>query len=143
MTSILRLLDTDTASHPQRGRPNVVERAADPSLGPIGLTIITQIEMREGRYHGLRTANNKTELLRAWQHLQDLEAFFLQLRIVPLDEAAATIFDRLVKMKLGKIGRSDLLIASIVLSHHAILVTHNVKDFQRVPNLTIEDWMAR
>jgi len=58
-----------------------------------------------------------------------------------LDEAAATVFDRLVKMKLGKSERSDLLIASITLSRGAILVTHNVKDFKRVPNLILENWV--
>jgi predicted nucleic acid-binding protein len=99
--------------------------------------------MREGRYHGLRTAANKEQLLRAWQLLQETEIFLSQFVILPVDEAAAAVFDRLVNMKLGKIGRSDLLIASIVLSHNAILVTHNVKDSQRVPNLTIEDWIAR
>ena len=86
---------------------------------------------------------NKEQLLRAWQLLQDTETFLSQFVILPVDEAAATVFDRLVKMKLGKIGRSDLLIASIVLSRNAILVTHNVKDFKRVPNLTIEDWVSR
>lgn len=38
------------------------------------------------------------------------------------------------------IGGNDLLIASTALSHGTTLVTHNVREFQRVPGLTLEDW---
>jgi predicted nucleic acid-binding protein len=34
----------------------------------------------------------------------------------------------------------DLRIAAIVLEHGATLTTGNVRDFQRIPNLMIEDW---
>jgi tRNA(fMet)-specific endonuclease VapC len=118
----------------------VARRAADPLEQPC-ITVLTQIEMREGRYQGIRGAANKEQLLRAWELLQETETFLSQFVILPLDEAAATVFDRLVKMKLGKIGRADLLIACIALSRNAVLVTHNLKDFQRVPNLTLEDWV--
>ncbi len=141
MTSTLHILDTDTASHLQRGRASVIERAEELSREQICLTALTQIEMREGRYNGIRGAANKEQLLRAWQLLQDTESFLSRFVILPLDEAAATVFDRLVKMKLGKISRHDLLIACIALSRNAALVTHNVKDFKRVPNLRIEDWI--
>jgi tRNA(fMet)-specific endonuclease VapC len=36
----------------------------------------------------------------------------------------------------------DLQIASIALRHNASLVTHNQRHFQRVPNLTLEDWLS-
>ena len=42
--------------------------------------------------------------------------------------------------KLKKIGRGDLLIASIALAHRATLVTRNLKDFQLVPGLKVENW---
>mgnify|MGYP003314473310 CR=1 FL=1 len=38
------------------------------------------------------------------------------------------------------IGPNDMLIASIVLAEEGILVTHNVKEFAKIPNLSIEDW---
>lgn len=38
------------------------------------------------------------------------------------------------------IGQNDLFIASQVLAENGILVTHNVDEFKRVPNLKIEDW---
>lgn len=43
--------------------------------------------------------------------------------------------------KVGKpIGANDLLIASIVLADDGILVTHNTKEFSRIPELSLEDW---
>lgn len=38
------------------------------------------------------------------------------------------------------IGPYDLQIAAIARAHHLILVTHNTKEFSRVPGLTLEDW---
>lgn len=56
------------------------------------------------------------------------------------DDKAARIFESLAAGSLGKLKRKDLLIASIVFSHNCVLVTRNVKDFQRVPGLKVEDW---
>jgi tRNA(fMet)-specific endonuclease VapC len=41
------------------------------------------------------------------------------------------------------IGSNDLFIASIVLAHKGILVTHNTKEFERISGLFIEDWAAK
>jgi len=38
------------------------------------------------------------------------------------------------------IGAHDLLIASIAVVNDLILVTHNTREFKRVPNLIVEDW---
>ena len=34
----------------------------------------------------------------------------------------------------------QFMIASIVLTEEGVLVTHNVKEFSKVPNLRLEDW---
>ncbi len=48
-------------------------------------------------------------------------------------------YNQLLASKLG-VRKMDLRIAAITLENNAILVTRNIRDFQRVPNLIIEDW---
>lgn len=61
---------------------------------------------------------------------------------VPFDSSAAVEFDRLRGIRaLKKIGRADLLIASIALANRATLVTRNVRHFQRISNLKLENWV--
>ena len=49
-----------------------------------------------------------------------------------------------IKAKIQKTGRiiddMDLLIASTAISENMILVTHNTKHFEKIPNLQIQDW---
>ena len=49
------------------------------------------------------------------------------------------LLDRLIKLKL-RIGTNDLKIAAIVLSLNGTLITRNVKHYENIPNLRIEDW---
>jgi tRNA(fMet)-specific endonuclease VapC len=42
-------------------------------------------------------------------------------------------------MKLN-VGKNDLRIASIAQVNNAIVVKRNVRDFNRIPGLQIEDW---
>jgi NAD(P)-dependent dehydrogenase (short-subunit alcohol dehydrogenase family) len=41
-----------------------------------------------------------------------------------------------------QIGTSNRLIAATALEHDAVVVTSDVRDFMRVPGLTVEDWRA-
>lgn len=63
--------------------------------------------------------------------------------ITGFDDKAAMCYGdiRAYLERSGKmIGPNDMLIAAIVLSEEGILVTHNVKEFSKVPNLKLEDW---
>lgn len=72
-----------------------------------------------------------------------LEALFELLPSVPFDGDAARHYGR-IKAQLfsagAPIGPNDLLIAAVALAHRAILVTHNLAEFGRVPGLVVEDW---
>ena len=46
----------------------------------------------------------------------------------------------LLEKKGMVIGANDLLIAATVLAENGILVTHNTKEFERIPGLKLEDW---
>ena len=59
----------------------------------------------------------------------------------PSPKLSAEIFDRLRSLRL-RIGTNDLAIAAIALSVNGILVTRNIVDFRRVPDLRAEDWTA-
>jgi tRNA(fMet)-specific endonuclease VapC len=64
--------------------------------------------------------------------------------VLPFDEPAAEVYGPL-RSELETAGRPlaepDLRIASIALAHDLILVTGNVKHFERIPNLSIENWI--
>ena len=45
-----------------------------------------------------------------------------------------------LKKEGKKIGPNNLMIASIARAHNAVLVTHNMREFKRVPGIELEDW---
>ena len=136
------LLDTDTLSHLHRGHPRVIARLNRITDPDVGTTIITRIELLRGRFDYVLKAATSTELLRAQQLLARTEELLEELTITPFDKNAATHFDRLRKIRsLKKIGRADLLIASIALANRATLVTRNLRHFRKVPGLKIENWV--
>lgn len=48
-------------------------------------------------------------------------------------------YQDLIKQKI-RIGTRDLRIAAIALSVNGIVVTRNIRDFEKVPGLTTENW---
>ena len=138
----MHLLDTDTLTHLHAGHPHVIERIRQTDDPDIGITIITKIELLRGRYDFLLKASTGDELLRAATWLRRSEELIEQLLIVSLDEASAMLFDRLrTQPTLRKIGRADLLIASICLANHAVLVTRNMRHFRVIPALHLVNWV--
>jgi len=134
------LLDTDTFTLHQFGHEKVTARLqAAPELPAI--TIVTQIEVLRGRFDALMKAEDGNRVVRAQQGVAASIAHLALFEIVPFDNAAGTEFDRLLGTKgLRRIGRGDLLIASIALANKATLITRNRKDFQKVSGLQVENW---
>jgi tRNA(fMet)-specific endonuclease VapC len=136
------LLDTDTLSYLHAGHPKVAERLSKLDDPEVGITIITKIELLRGRFEFLLKAANSNELLKAQHWLTITEALLEPLLVIPIEKKAAMQFDRLCKTPaLRKIGRADLLIASIALSHRAILVSRNLQHFSQVPYLKVVNWV--
>ena len=68
---------------------------------------------------------------------------FLQLVQFPFDREAAEHYAEIRShlQPIGQlIGERDLQIAAIARSRDLTVVTHNVREFNRVPKLIIEDW---
>lgn len=67
------------------------------------------------------------------------------LTILPFDESAAEVYGPLraqLEATGQRLDEPDLRIASIALSYDLTLVTGNVRHFDRVPDLTVENWLA-
>jgi tRNA(fMet)-specific endonuclease VapC len=137
------LLDTNilTALHTGNYKViNAIKQLEDPN---IAITIITKVELIQGRISFLLKATNGQDLLRAQNLLSQTESLLSELEIVPFDQSAAQQFELLLTNKsLRKYGRADLLITSIALANRATLVTRNTKDFQNIPNLKLANWMS-
>jgi len=76
---------------------------------------------------------------------KQLDIFTQRLLIDPWNEDAARHYGsiRAILKKQGTlIGNNDLLISAHALSMNAVLVTNNVREFSRVPDLTIENWVS-
>ncbi len=76
---------------------------------------------------------------------EQLDIFTQRLLIDPWDEDAARHYGfirALLKSQGNLIGNNDLLIAAHARSMNAVLVTNNVGEFSRVPDLSIENWTA-
>ncbi len=137
----MHLLDTDILSLLQRGNAKVVHAIEALDDSALAITLITRIELLRGRHDFVLKAATGEQLLRAERWLKETELFLLKTPVIYPDTAAATQFDRLRLMKgLRKIGRADLLIASIVLANDATLVTRNIRHFKQIPDLKIVNW---
>jgi tRNA(fMet)-specific endonuclease VapC len=76
---------------------------------------------------------------------EQLDLFTQRLLIDPWDEDAARHYGFIrarLKQQGTPIGNNDLLIASHARSMNAVLVTNNVQEFNRVPDLSIENWIG-
>lgn len=135
----LYVLDTDVLSLYQRGHPGLSARVQSHELTELAITVISLEEQLTGWYTLLRQARQPEQTIVAYQSLVDSVLFLTQFRILSFSKAALDRFDELVGQKLN-IGRMDLRIAAITLANGGTLVTRNVRDFQRVPGLSIEDW---
>ncbi|HMP76181.1 MAG TPA: type II toxin-antitoxin system VapC family toxin [Kiritimatiellia bacterium] len=72
-----------------------------------------------------------------------LADFLAPLNILPFDEKAAIRHaeTRAALEKAGiPIGPEDLVIGATALAHGCALVTHNTREFGRIPGLLVEDW---
>jgi tRNA(fMet)-specific endonuclease VapC len=134
------VLDTDTLSLLLRAHARVTEHVAQ-ATEEVSITLISRIEILQGRFAFVLKAENSAKLLQAQERLDASERDLNRFTILALDLAAAAEFDRLRQnKKLKEIGRADLLIAALTRANRAILVTRNRKDFDRVPGLEVEDW---
>jgi tRNA(fMet)-specific endonuclease VapC len=137
----MHVLDTDTLTHLHAGHPRVIKHLQEVDDPDICTTIITKIELLRGRFEFLLKADSN-KFLKAQQLLTRTEELLSQINVLLLDESTVDQFELLRNNgKLRKIGRADLLIASIALTNRAILVTRNLRHFKNVPRIKVVNWV--
>jgi tRNA(fMet)-specific endonuclease VapC len=136
------VLDTDTLSRLHAGDARLQHRLDQIDPAELAITVVTRIEILNGRFDFLLKAQDGAHLLRAAAWLARSEELLRQIAVLPIDDPAADRFDQLLRnRKLKKIGRADLLIAAIALAQHGTLVTRNVRHFRQIPGLQVENWI--
>ncbi len=138
----MHILDTDTLTHLQKGNEKVKARLESANDYEFATTIITKAEILRGRIEFLLKAEDSIALEKAQRFLIESEKLLEQIPIVAFDDDSLKKFDEFRQnSKFRKIGRADLLIASICLANRAVLVTRNVKHFKQFPSLNVENWI--
>ena len=131
---MIYLLDTNICVLLIRQKsPQVLAKLTTYAITEIGLSAMTVAELQYGVHKSSQRVQNQ----------QALDHFLLPLSIIPFDADDATIYGQIragLEAQGLPIGALDTLIAAQAVHHNLILVTNNLREFARVPNLTIEDW---
>ena len=135
----LYILDTDSLTLYQHGSAAIDSRVRRLSPGELAVTVISVEEQIAGRFARLRRAQPPDQLARAYQRLADTVTMLSRLAILSFTEPAIARYEQLAALKL-KVGKMDFRIAAVTLEHGGVLVTRNLRDFQRIPNLIVENW---
>lgn len=132
------LLDTDICIYVLNQKPgyeSILKNLDGREQGEVILSAITLAELRFG------IAASRQQNL----NLGRLELFLASFEVASFDERAASAYGPLrasLKAQGTPIGPLDTLIAAHALSLGAIVVTNNVREFGRVPNLLLENWLT-
>jgi tRNA(fMet)-specific endonuclease VapC len=135
MAGPLWMLDTNALSELIRNPAGpLTQRVARVGTDRICTSVVVACELHFGaRRRGSATLTARVEQL--------LEAMAVLPFDVPADEHYADIRADLERVGTP-IGSNDLLIAAHARSLRLTLVTHNVREFARVPGLSVEDWLV-
>jgi tRNA(fMet)-specific endonuclease VapC len=136
------VLDTDVLTLIQRRQGGLYTRLVrrlDECGEPVYVTIVTIEEQMRGWLGHISKARSADKWVDAYRKLQRFTESLPERPILGFAEDAASILSRLRKARV-RIGTMDLRIAAIALANSATVITRNVSDFNRVPNLRVEDW---
>ncbi len=128
-------LDTNTCIYYLNGKyPNVADTLLATPPSRIKIPSIVKAELLLGAEKSV--LKEKT--------LAIVKQFLEPFEIVSFDDSCSSIYAQ-IRSKLerngNQIGPNDLIIASTVLSYSGTLVTNNIKEFSRVPDLKLTNWI--
>jgi len=126
-------LDTNTVLDYFRGKGQVAARLLATPPSEVGLPAVAAYEVWVGVLGSQNAKRRQVEY----------ERFLALVAILPFDAVAgrrAADLRLALSRKGDLIGPMDTLIAATALAHGATLVTRNVREFNRVPGLTVVNW---
>ncbi len=129
------LLDTNIVIYVLKRRPKEVLAIFNANASRMAISSITLSEL----FYGAEKSLNRDK------NLEAVEEFVSHLDVLPYDAKASQHYGQ-IKATLEKkgqiIGENDIHIAAHATSHGLILVSNNVREFKRVPNLVLENWVS-
>lgn len=129
----MRVLDTDVCIEILRGNRQVIQQRQK-TLDQVAATWITAAEL----YYGAAKSKDPDAKTLA------VSQFLRTLAMVQMGDEAARQFGRL-KAELEytgyRLADADMFIGSICLARAAVLVTGNLRHYERITGLKIEDWI--
>jgi tRNA(fMet)-specific endonuclease VapC len=117
------------------GQPSLLQRLYQEDPSNLTLCSIVRAELLYGARKSVRWEAN----------MKRLDQLFSRLASLPFDDAAADHYGQIrndLEREGIPIGGNDLMIAAIARSRGLILVTHNTREFYRVADLHVEDWIS-
>lgn len=130
----LYLLDTNILIAALNGRPKVRQRLEDMPLDVLRLSAIVLGELKFGAEKSAHGERNRARL----------EALARQLPLVGIDHDTTRRYAQvraLLERRGTPIGANDTWIAAQALAIDATLVTDNEREFSRIPELRLENWL--
>jgi predicted nucleic acid-binding protein len=127
------LLDTDILIYSLKGHPTVKIHLERHRQAVLKISIVTLMELYYGAYKSQRVMSNLGKI----KSIEDA------IEIVPLGRESAEVF-AMLKTNLEKSGTPldyfDLILAACALVHDFVLVTNNLKHFERIEGLRLANW---
>ena len=136
MTGRLFMLDTDTCIFLMRGESPAL--AAKVQSVPLQQQVMSAVTFAELTYGVQASAAAKRK-----QNQSVLDSLVLHLAVLDWPQDAAKHYAEIradLKKRGAQLGAADLMIAAHARAMGAIVVTNNVKDFERVKGLEVENW---
>jgi tRNA(fMet)-specific endonuclease VapC len=131
------LLDTDILSYYFKGDAEVVRMVNEylSEYDQLNISIITFYEIIAG-----------LKYKRAEKQLQEFELFVSNNNILHITEISAKISGNIyanLRQEGITIGTSDILIAGIAIDNDLTLITNNLKHYEPIKRLSIENWRIK
>jgi tRNA(fMet)-specific endonuclease VapC len=134
----LYILDTDHLSLYGRNHPVLLKRLHDNSV-VLTTTAINLEEQLRGRLAQVSDAKLGLPLYDSYRWLSETVTMLSSFRVLQFTIEAQVIYQDFKQQRI-RIGTQDLRIAAIARAHQGILLSRNLRDFEKVPELTIQDW---